>query len=401
MKRLLVLSSFVGLFYFSEGLPFGVITELFPLYLRQAGVSLAQIGLLSTIGLVWTLKLFWAPLVDSFGTYQRWITAALVLISASLLPFAFADLTGSGLLWTLLVLMAIGSATQDIAVDAYTIAATPHQHLGVVNAIRITTYRIAIILAGGGLAVVASRSSWQAAFGVIAAVSIALLLCSFFLPPQIQSRTRSTLLSDLRHWINRPSAFAVLLVVLIYKLGDAALRPMIKPFWVDRGYSAAEIGNVTTTMGFTLTIFGGILGGWFITRHGIYRSLLWLGVVQMLSNAGYAWAATVQAGRPVMYTAALIEPFCDGLGTAAFLAFLMAICDRTRAATEYALLTALFGLSRSLIGTASGISAQTLGYAPFFWITVFLGLPGLLCLPFIRSRLADEVRSSAAAESPP
>lgn len=389
MKRLLVLSTFVGLFYFSEGLPFGLITELFPLYLRQAGVSLAQIGLLSTIGLVWTLKLFWAPLVDSFGTYQRWITAALVLISASLLPFAFADLTGSGLLWTLLVLLAIGSATQDIAVDAYTIAATPHQHLGMVNAVRITTYRIAIILAGGGLAVVATRWSWQTAFGLAAGVATALLICSFFLPLQAQSQTGSTLLADLRHWINRPSAGAVLLTVLLYKMGDAALRPMIKPFWVDRGYSVAEIGNVTTTMGFTLTIVGAILGGWFVTRYGIYRSLLWLGIVQMLSNAGYAWAATVQAGRPTMYAAALIEPFCDGLGTAAFLAFLMAICDRTRAATEYALLTALFGLSRSLIGTASGISAQTLGYAPFFWITVILGLPGLLCLPFIRSRLSN------------
>jgi PAT family beta-lactamase induction signal transducer AmpG len=395
MKRLVLLSTFVGIFYFSEGLPYGLITELFPLYLRQSGVSLAQIGLLSTIGLVWTLKLFWAPLVDTFGTYQRWISGALLLISASLLPFAFTDLTGSGVLWLLLALMAIGSATQDIAVDAYTIAVTPRQDLGVVNAVRITAFRVGIILTGGGLAALASRSSWPTAFAVAACVSAALLVLSFFLPPLVQSRQKSTLWADLRDWINRPSAGAVLLTVLLYRIGDSALRPMIKPFWVDRGYSAAEIGTVTTTIGLTFTILGGICGGWFVTRYGIYRALLWLGVVQMLSNVGYAWAAMTEAGRPVLYTAALIEPFADGLGTAAFLAFLMAICDRTRAATEYALLSALFGLSRSLIGTFSGISAQSLGYAPFFWITVALGLPGLLCIPFVRPRLDTEESASS------
>src|SRR5688572_12864761 len=130
-RRLFVLSTFVAIFYFSEGLPNGIITELFPIYLRQSGVSLTRIGLLSTLGFAWTLKFFWSPLVDTIGTYRQWITATLAILSGALLPFVFADLTHSTMLWVLLAALTIASATQDIAVDAYTISATPREHIGI------------------------------------------------------------------------------------------------------------------------------------------------------------------------------------------------------------------------------------------------------------------------------
>jgi MFS transporter, PAT family, beta-lactamase induction signal transducer AmpG len=303
------------------------------------------------------------------------------------------------MLWVLLAALTIASATQDIAVDAYTIAATPREHIGIINSIRITAYRIGIILAGGALAVVASRWGWPAAFATSSVVSIILLLTSFLLPPQEQTRAGGSLFADLGEWIRRPQAAGVLAVLLLYRVGDSVLSPMVKPFWVDRGYSAAEIGTVTTVIGVSFTILGGIIGGLFVNRFGIYWALLWLGVLQMASNIGYAWAASTDPGRTMMYTAALVEAFCGGLGTSAFLAFLMSICDRTRAATEYALLSGLYALSRYFIGSMSGILADSMGYAEFFWLSVALGIPGLLVLPFVKERIPS--RSSPEEDAVP
>jgi PAT family beta-lactamase induction signal transducer AmpG len=160
---------------------------------------------------------------------------------------------------------------------------------------------------------------------------------------------------------------------------------MIKPYWVDRGYSPAEIGTITSVAGGITVILGVILGGFFVARFGVYASLLWLGIAQTLSNLGYAIVATLDAGRWAIYAAAIVENLGYGAGNAAFLAYLMSICDRERAATEYALLSAAFGLTGTIVGTASGYVAQYAGYPVYFWLTVFLGIPVLLLLPLIRN----------------
>jgi PAT family beta-lactamase induction signal transducer AmpG len=157
----------------------------------------------------------------------------------------------------------------------------------------------------------------------------------------------------------------------------------------------AEVGNVTTTLGMICTIAGAIAGGMFITRFGIYRGLLTLGALQLLSNFAYALVATTDAGRPALYGAAVIETFCGGLGTAAFLAFLMDICDRENAATEYALLSAFFGVGRTLAISLSGYVAKDLGFAGYYWLTAALALPGLALLPLIRARLSGAATAAA------
>jgi PAT family beta-lactamase induction signal transducer AmpG len=151
---------------------------------------------------------------------------------------------------------------------------------------------------------------------------------------------------------------------------------------------------VTTTIGMVCVIAGAILGGWFVTRFGIFRGLVWLGLVQMLSNLGYALVAATNAGRPGMYGAAIAESFCDGLGTAAFMSFLMFICDREHAATEYAMLSATFALTRTVIGASSGYLTEALGYANYFWLTAALALPGLMLLPLIRARVATAAEAA-------
>jgi PAT family beta-lactamase induction signal transducer AmpG len=156
---------------------------------------------------------------------------------------------------------------------------------------------------------------------------------------------------------------------------------MVKPFWVDRGMSLLEIGTISTTLGVAATIAGALLGGWLTSRIGILRALWILGLFQAISNLVYAWAAISDAGRGAIYAASLFESFSAGLGTAAFLAFLMSICEREHAATQYALLSALFGLTRSIAGGFSGWGTEHLGYAAYFAFTFLLALPAYILLP--------------------
>jgi PAT family beta-lactamase induction signal transducer AmpG len=394
------LVTFATIFYFSEGFPFGIVNELMPLYLRSEGVSLTQIGLLSTVGLIWTLKLFWAPAVDGIATYPRWIAGALAAITVALVLLAAAPAPATPLFWTLVVIIVIGSATQDIAVDAYTIAATPSKWLGIVNSIRVTAYRAALIAAAAGLAWLGQWTGWRTAFLVAAATAGAFFVASFFLPPTTRPpATAGSAIAGLRRWLARPGALLLLLIVFLYRLSDSSLNQMIRPFWVDNHYSPAEIATVNTAIGISFTIIGAWLGGLAIVRWGIYRSLLWLGLLQILSNFGYALIASFGGGRSAFYSAAIIESITYGLGTGAFLAFLMAICEKTRAATEYALLSAIFGLSRSIAGTVSGAASDAMGYAPWFWITAALGIPGLAIVVLAREHIeASEATPPAAVE---
>lgn len=385
-----ILAFLAALFYFSEGFPFGIVNELLPLYLRSSGVSLTQIGFLSTVGLAWTLKFFWSPAVDSLGTYRRWIAAALLGITLSIGLLALVPAGGTWF-WILATLLVIGSATQDIAVDALSIAATERRWYGLVNSIRVTFYRVAMIAAGGGLALIAGELGWPAAFSVAAAVAGVALLATPLLPLEKKyDRAPSELLRGVGRWFASRDSIILLLIVLLYKLGDSALNPMARPFWFDRGFSVGEVGAAISTIGVAATIAGAWIAGGLVARFGIYRSMLVCGVLQIGSNVVYAVMAGIPApGRSALYGTALVESLTYGLGTGAFIAFLMAICERERAATEYAMLSALFGLSRTLSGTASGAFADAFGYGPWFWLTVLLGIPGLLLVPFAKKRLAS------------
>lgn len=384
--------------YFSEGFPFGIVSEAVNLYLAFAGVDLTTIGLISSVGLIWTLKFFWAPLIDAVATYRAWIFGALIVLSLSLAALGLVP-PASPAFWGALIVLTFASATQDIAIDALAIRITPHSLLGVVNSARVAAYRAAMIVAGGGIALLADRIGWRNAFVTAAAVPLIVLAITAFTAPRERgvSEQRENPFVALWNWLLRRDALLFLALILLYRLGDNALTPMIRPYWVTRGFSATEVGNVTTTLGMICTILGAIAGGAFVSRFGIYRGLLVLGIVQMLSNFAYALVATTDAGRPAMYGAAIIETFCGGLGTAAFLSFLMAICDRDNAATEYAMLSALFAVSRTFAFAFSGWFAESLGFANYYWLTAALALPALALLLMIRDRLTTFASPSATS----
>jgi len=378
--------AWVALLYFAEGLPFGFVKDVLPVYFRVHGVSLRDIGLAGLITMPWSAKVLWSPLVDQVGERRQWIAAALVVMAAALLiAQGLPAAPVAGALVVVLLAFTAAAATQDVAIDAYTIEMLAPGEEGIANGIRVSAYRVALIVAGGVLVAVAARAGWTGAFSTTAGL-LALLAAAVLFLPRLPRRTQSgaAWLRTFRAWLARPGAIAVFLFILLYKVGDTAMGPMVRPFWVDRGLTLDDIAFVTTAFGVGATIAGALVGGVLTSRIGVFHGLWIFGLLQALSNLGYAGAAWAEAGRPGIYAASLVESFTGGLGTAAFLSFLMNVCDKQQAATQYALLSAIFNLSGTLVGAVSGHGAERFGYGPYFALTFLLALPAYALLPWVR-----------------
>ena len=387
----------VAILYFAEGFPFGIIKDALPVFFRVHGVRLADIGLLTLVGLPWSLKFLWAPAVDLFGKRRAWILGCQSLLVLGLLALLVVDPSQvTTILWVLLLSLAFLSATQDIAVDAYTIELLDEAEMGPANGLRVTTYRIALVSAGGILVAMAGLIGWRAAFVGAAILMGCVVWLSWRMPHPEQPRTpaarsaggvaaiQDAAWTPLRQFFAHPGFIFVLCFILLYKLGDMALGPMVRPFWVDRHFSMLQIGAVPGTLGVVATVLGALLGGSLTKRWGVLRALWLLGIAQAASNLTYAAAAAFPPSTTLMYAASIVESFCGGLGTAPFLAFLMSICDKAHAATQYALLSALFAPVGLVAAMVSGWAVERLGYAAYFGLTFLLAWPALFLLPWVR-----------------
>ena len=359
-------------------------------------MSLAGIGLATGASAPWVLKFLWAPLVDRIGSRRAWIRACLVLLAITTAILAGADPAQHGArLGALLLLYVTLSATQDIAIDAYTIETTTGRELGVANSVRIGAYRAASFISSALLVWLAARQGWSVAFIGGAAITAALAAGAFLLPDTGRGSQHAQALGEpIAALLRRPGLWAVLLFALLFKLDISAMDPMTKPFWVARGLTLDQIAALTTGR-LLATLAGAALGGVLATRIGIFRALWTMGLVQLLSSLGYALAAALPTDPGLITGAALFENFAAGLGTAAFLAFLMSVCERRYAATQFALLSAVYALSRWGVGLVSGILAERFGFAHYFLFTFALGVPAYALLPWVRHATLepDEPRS--------
>jgi PAT family beta-lactamase induction signal transducer AmpG len=463
----------VGLLSFASGFPLGVFYEIFPVFFRQQGVDLKSIGFLSLLQLPWSLKFLWAPAVDHYRHHRLWMAATELAMGAVMLAFAYA-LGVDAWVWFAIFAFTLLSATNDIAVDGYTIEYLEKHEYGLANGVRIGLARVGM-LTSGVILMLSDFVGWRGAYGAAAGilvvtaigclaapreraverkigVSLAVELAAIARQPRVAAAVAAIALATLwlvnnaARWsvrwppfwpvawsialavvalvwwhgrgtprdakaergpmfgallelLERPKILPVLAFVLLFKLGDASMGFMVKPFWVDSGFTATDIGLVSVNIGLALSIAGGLVGGWYADRAGIFKALWVLGLWQAASNLGYVFAASMIApasaglGPPMMtdrliiYAASATESFTGGLGTAAFVAFLMAIVDKRRSATEYALLSSLFAASRAFAGWASGFGAEAMGYAPYFLLTFFLSFPAYLLLPWARRML--------------
>jgi PAT family beta-lactamase induction signal transducer AmpG len=381
------LMAMVGLLYAAEGLPAGIFHELVGAWLiTEHKVSPSALGIISLLALPWTLKALWSPLVDRVGTAGRWIGGALVVVGCTTLLLPWMPFGPA--LWTMLGLMTIASATADVAIDGYTATVIPPELHGRANGIRVAAYRGAMLIAGGGAIALAGSLAWWTIFVAVGLLAIGLgLAASRVKPVPKDPQPTQAWLSELWSWLTEPGSLALFAFVLLFKAGDAAMAPMIKPFWlVEAGMSLEELGLVSVTVGAGLTVAGAMLGGELATRWGLFRALWILGALQAISNLGYMGAA-MEPARWAIYGASMIESFCSGLGVAAFLAFLMRICEAKQAATRFSLLVAMGMLFRNLVSAPSGFMVEAWGYAAYFGITFLMALPAFALLPVIKKRV--------------
>ncbi|MGE0638923.1 MAG: MFS transporter [Thermoanaerobaculia bacterium] len=393
--------TWVTILYLAQGLPYGVAHKIWPVYFRAHGVSLKEIGLMSLLSLPWSWKPLWAPLVDRFGSRRAWIVPNLLALGAiaAAMPFLPADRVGPILTATLLI-FTVASATQDIAIDAWAVDAASGRNLGMMNGLRASAFRVAVIAAGGLALFVADHVGWTAAWWVVAALFGCLAASSVLLPePEksakaiLERRSTRALVKSFLAWLWRPEMLPVVLFALLFKLGDQAISRMTETFWVDRGRSLTEIALVANTLGLGLTIGGALLGGAFLSRVGLYAGLFWIGLAQIASNLVYSAVAWWDLPAQSLWFASAFENFSQGLGTAALLAFLTACCRRENAATEYALLSSLFAFSREIAGAASGFGAERMGYGGFFAFTALIAVPAMLLLPWLRPQILAAERT--------
>lgn len=367
----------------ASGLPYGVVNELVPVWLKEHGVDTAALGAMTLVGLPWTLKALWAPVVDRHGTLHTWILGALACAAATI---ALLPVVGPSpaLLVPLLLAVAVASATQDIAIDGYLVTAVPREEQGRATGVRVASYRVAMAVVGGGAVIVGDKVGWDIAFGAAAALLVVtlLLIARFLRTPSPPPTPAADWLALLRAWAQEPGTLALFGFVLLYKFGDSAMGPMVKPFLLDAGLSPTEVGMLSTTAGALLVSLGALTGGDVLSRLGMARGVLLLGGLQALSNLGYAAAAWVGT-RAWAYAASLTESLTAGLGTAALLALAMRHATGAQAATRFAFLTAIVGLTRTLSGAISGFAVADMGYAAWFALTFLLALPALAIVPVV------------------
>lgn len=390
----------IAVLYFAEGFPYALVHNVFSVYFRSHGISLTEIGLMSLATLPWSLKFLWAPAVDIWGLRRHWFAFCQMCLAVTLGIFFWLSPTSmNSRVWILLVMVAVFSATQDIAIDAYSIGLANQDEMGPVNGVRVSAYRVALFCAGGGLIWLAGRVSWSAAFATASVLLAACALLSMRAPearreqPAEESWSQvlnRTVVGALQTFWRKPGVVHVIAFIILFKLGDVALGPMVRPFWVDQKFTLEQIGAVLTPVGLVSTVAGALLGGRLTKQWGLFRALWILGIAQAASNLAYAGAAMMPAAPFLLYTASFVESFCGGLGTAPFLAFLMSICDKQQAAMQYAVLSALFSLTGPLFGSFSGHLTESFGYVTYFTATFFLAWPAFLLLPWVKLWIREE-----------
>ena len=394
----------IALLYFIQGAPAAILWEVLPVYFRINGVSLRAIGGLLLLELTYSLKVFWSPLVHRFGDRRHWILVCMFGIAAVLFALPFVNVAAVGAIVLVLILaLTTLSATQDVAIDSYSVGLVNREEEGAANGVRASAYRVALVLIGGGAVLLAGVLAWNSLFILTGIVFAALGFVALAIPRlSVPEEAREHWLAGFAGWAGTWKVIPLILFVLTYKLGEFAIGPMVKPFWVDYGKSIwlaqedlmFQIGLFPTTFGIVLSVAGALMGGAFISRYGIFHGVWFLGALQAVSNLGYSLVEWLDLGRFGLYGASMFESFSGGLGTAAFLAFLMNVCQKEHATVQYAFLSSIFSLTGRLIGGISGLGAEAYGFANYFAITFVLSVPAYLLLPWVKQWVQEEVKPS-------
>ncbi len=386
---------------FSSGLPLALTTGTLQAWATAEGLDIRTIGFLTLVGSAYTLKFLWAPLMDRFvppllGRRRGWMLVTQFLLIASIATMgAFSPRSAILALAATAVVVAFCSASQDIAYDAYRTDVLRQEERGAGAAVSVLGYRLAMLVSGG-LALVLADSvlGWQATYWLMAGLMLIGVTATWFAAePEVDVRPPRTLAEavtgPLKDFFAREGALLALLLIVLYKLGDAFAGSLTTAFLIrGAGFSVTEVGAINKILGLVATIVGALAGGALMTRLSLYGALMFFGVLQAVTNLGFWFLAVSPKAYWSMATVVGLENLCGGMGTAAFVAFLMALCRVRYSATQYALLSALAAVGRTyLAGPLSGVMVEAFGWPAFFVCTFVIALPGLALLWWQREQV--------------
>ena len=376
---------------FSSGLPLLLTGSTLKFWMREEGLDLTSIGVFGLVGLPYTLKFLWAPLLDRivlpFGGRRRgwmFITQVALLITLAFMAFAQPAIHLPAIAG-LCLLIAFASASQDTVLDAYRREYLKDEELGIGSSIFVNGYRLGLLASGALALILADYLSWPAAYFIMGMCMVIGIMATAYAPePMVETipptSLREAFVGPLLEFCRRPGWLSILLFILLYKIGDSMASEMLSPFWVDLDVSKSTVAGIIKTFGLAASIGGGVLAGLVVYRWGIISSLLVFGFLQMISTAGFALLAIFGNHLFLLTTVIVFENLTGGMGTTAFVAFMASLTDKRFTAAQYALLTSVMGIPRVFAGSTTGLLATWLGWEGFFVFCTVLAIPGLLLI---------------------
>ncbi|MCX5880999.1 MAG: AmpG family muropeptide MFS transporter [Deltaproteobacteria bacterium] len=381
---------------FSCGLPLLLTISVLQAWMKEEGVDLSVIGLMSLVGIPYTVKFLWAPVLDRMtppflGRRRGWLFIAQLSLMAAIAGLGLSNpkshpflLAGAAFLVTFF------SASQDIVVDAYRREALSDAELGLGSSLYVNGYRVGMLLASGGGLILADHLPFSMVYLIMAAYMIPGMATTLYSkepeqPFGVPGTLAEAVFAPLREYFTRNGAWWILAFILCYKIGDSMASDsmasaMATPFYLDIGFSKTEIGAVVKLFGFWATIAGSLVGGIWMIRIGIGSSLWLFGILQAVSTAGFMVLTYTGPSVPVLSAVIAFENFTSGMGTSAFTAFMASMTHKRFTATQYALLSSLMGVPRVLVSAPTGFLAKAMGWNWFFATCVLAAIPGLLIL---------------------
>jgi len=392
---------------FSSGLPLALTGGTLQAWLTVSQIDIVTIAWFSWIGLPYALKFIWSPLMDRFvppllGRRRGWMFLTQVALVLGIAAMAMSSPADS--LWMLgcaALFVAFVSASQDVVIDAYRTDVLRSEERGMGAAVGVFGYRIAMLASGALALMLVDEIGWRTTYFLMAALMLVGMVTAWLAPepeaPAVLPRTlRDAVVQPLRDLFSRPGALALLALVMLYKFGDALAGTLTTAFLIRGvGFSPFDVGAVNKGLGLAALLFGAIAGGALLARISLVRALLVFGVLQAVSNLSFAWLALAGKNYALLVFTVGFENLASGMGTAAFVAFAMALCNHSYSATQYALLSALASLGRILFGPLAGNMVQGLGWEGFFLVTFIAALPGLILVWVMRTQIAAVEHANA------
>ena len=385
---------------FSGGLPLLLTGSLLQAWMVDLKIDLGTIGLFALVGIPYTLKFVWAPVMDRYsptllGRRRGWLFIWQLCLTGSIALLGFSNPSQMLMVTALAaLLLSFFSASQDIVIDAYRRESLADDEQGAGASLYVGGYRTGMLLATGGGLFLADHMAYHWVYAIMAVSMSAGLIATLLAPEPNGEHGKPKTLQDavvkpFKEFFTREYAIVILIFVFLYKVGDTMAGQMTTPLYLDLGFTKSEIAGIVKIFGFPITIAGTFLGGVLVMRHGIYKCLLWFGILQSVSTAGFILLANTGYNLSLLTLVIAFENLSAGLGTAAYIGFIASLTDKRFTATQFALLTSFMGMPRVFAAAPTGYMVGAFGWSGFFLFCTLIAIPGILLIIWLHKRLLN------------